>query len=108
MHLNVKHQQWKCPINVICTTFPCVGFVGLKFPISTSIHGFLQNFPVIEGGDFEKTPPVRLFRTDQYAIWGRCLYLVNPGLNFSVLVCVFNPYTTILRFNKMIVCCMHS
>ena len=49
MHLNVKHQQWKCPINVICTTFPCVGFVGLKFPISTSIHGFLQNFPVIEG-----------------------------------------------------------
>ena len=57
MHLNVKHQQWKYPINVICTTFPCVGFVS-------SIHGFLQNFPVIEGGDFEKNPPVRPFRTD--------------------------------------------
>ena len=33
MHLNVKYQQWKYPINVICTTFPCVGFVGLKWEI---------------------------------------------------------------------------
>ena len=30
MHLNVKYQQWKYPINVICTTFSYVGFVGLK------------------------------------------------------------------------------
>ena len=50
MHLNVKHRQWEYPINVIC------GFEmgNCVFPISTSIHGFLQNFPVSKGVTLKK------------------------------------------------------
>ena len=59
MHLNVKHQQWKYPINVICTTFPCVGFVSLKweivyFPYKLPFMGFCKISPCIEGDDFKK------------------------------------------------------
>ena len=59
MHLNVKHQQWKYPINVICTTFPCVGFVSLKWeivyaPYKLPFMGFCKISLCIEGDDFKK------------------------------------------------------
>ena len=69
MHLNVKHQQWEYPINVISTTFPCVGFMGLKweivyFPYKLPFMGFCKISLCIEGGDFKKPQPARLIRTD--------------------------------------------
>ena len=51
MHLNVKYQQWKYPINVICVPhdlcFPCVGFLSLKwelvyFPYPFPLMGFAK------------------------------------------------------------------
>ena len=47
MHLNIKYQQWKYPINLICTTFTCMGFVGLKleivyFPYQVPFMGFCK------------------------------------------------------------------
>ena len=63
MHLNVKHQQWKYPINVICTTFPCVGFVGLKweivyFPYKLPFMVFAK-FPCVLKGVTLKNPSLQ-------------------------------------------------
>ena len=45
LHLDVKYQQRKYPINVICTTFPCMGLkLEIVFLYQLPFVGFCKIF----------------------------------------------------------------